>query len=75
MRRIQMVEELVENIEAFLRLNTIGDMSDGLTLNYIRASLNNYKKQKKLQSKKTVQEEIHTRNTIATHYRGVNPND
>ena len=70
-----MVEELVENIEAFLRLNTIGDMSDGLTLNYIQMSLNNYKKQKKLQSKKTVQEEMHTRNTIATYYGGVNPND
>ena len=70
-----MVEELVENIEAFLRLNAIGDMSDGLTLNYIQMSLNNYKKQKKLQSKKTVQEEIHTRNAIATYYGGVNLND
>lgn len=70
-----MAEELVENIEAFLRLNTVGDMCDGLTLNYIQMSLNNYKKQKELESKKTIQEKIHTESAIATYYGGVNPND
>lgn len=70
-----MAEELIENIEAFLRLNTIGDMSDGVTINWIQMSLNNYKKQKELESKKTIQEKTHTRNAIATYYGGVNPND
>ena len=70
-----MAEELIENIEAFLRLNTIGDMSDGVTINWIQISLNNYKKQKELESKKTIQEEIHTESAIATYYGGVNPND
>lgn len=44
----KVAEELIENIEAFLRLNTIGDMSDGVTINWIQISLNNYKKQKKV---------------------------
>ena len=70
-----MAEELIENIEAFLRLNTIGDMSDGVTLNYIQMSLNNYKKQKELESKKTVQEEIHTESAVATYYGGYNLNE
>ena len=70
-----MADALIKNIESYLRFNAIGDISDGLTLNYIQMSLNNYKKQKKLQSKKTVQEEIHTKNAIATYYGGVNLND
>lgn len=47
MRRMQMIDELIENIEAYLRLNMIGDMSDKLTLDYIKLSLSLYKKNQK----------------------------
>lgn len=66
-----MAEELVENIEAYLRLNAIGDMSDRLTINYIKMSLKYYKEP----SKFTVEEQIESRSAITTFYGGTNPND
>ena len=66
-----MAEELVKNIETYLRLNAIGDMSDRLTINYIKMSLKYYKEP----SKFTVEEQIETRSAITTFYGGTNPND
>lgn len=66
-----MVDDLIENIEAYLRLNTLGDMSDGVTINCIQMSLRNYRKAKKL----SVQEEIESRNAMTTYYGGTNPLD
>lgn len=66
-----MAEELVEKIETYLRLNAIGDMSDRLTINFIKMSLKYYKEP----SKFTVEEQIESRSAITTFYGGTNPND
>lgn len=66
-----MANELIENIEAYLRLNAIGDMSDGVTINCIQMSLRIHKQAKKV----TVQEEIKARNAMTTYYGGTNPLD
>lgn len=41
-----MADELVENIESYLLLNQLEDMSDRLTLDYIKMSVRIYKEQK-----------------------------
>ena len=41
-----MIDELVENIESYLLLNQLEDMSDELTINYIKMSVKIYKEQK-----------------------------
>ncbi len=66
-----MADALIKDIEDYLRLNAIGNMSDGLTLNYIQMLIGNYKKQ----PKKATQEEPDARTAVATYYGGVNPND
>lgn len=66
-----MAKEFIENVEAYLRLNTIGDMSDKLTINYIQMSLNRYRKQ----AEKSTQEKIAARNAVTTYYGGINPLD
>lgn len=66
-----MAEELVENIETYLRLNAIGDMSDRLIINHIKMSLKYYNEP----SKFTVEEQIESRSAITTFYGGTNPND
>jgi hypothetical protein len=53
-----MIDELVENIEAYLRLNKIGDMSDKLTLDYIEMSLDIYKKSQKKSDKSENRETV-----------------
>lgn len=54
-----MIDELIENVEAYLRLNAIGDMSDRLTLDYIEMSLDIYKNHRKesepVEYRKTIQ--------------------
>lgn len=40
-----MIDEFIENIEAYLLLNQLGDMSGKLTIDYIKMSLDVYKKQ------------------------------
>lgn len=40
-----MIDELIENIESCLLLNQLEDMSDKLTINYIKMSINIYKEQ------------------------------
>lgn len=41
-----MIDELVENIEAYLLLNQLRDMSAEIALNYIKMSVKVYKEQK-----------------------------
>lgn len=40
-----MIDELFENIEAYLRMNDLGGMSDRMVLDYIRMSIAVYKEQ------------------------------
>lgn len=42
-----MADELVENIESYLLLNQLEDMSDELTIDYIKMSVKIYKEQKR----------------------------
>lgn len=41
-----MIDELIENIDSYLLLNQLGDMTDRLTLDYIKMSVNIYKEQR-----------------------------
>lgn len=66
-----MVEDLVENIEASLRLNATGNLSDRLTINYVNMWVRNFRKEEQT----NVLDELEVHNARANYYGGTNPND